>query len=599
MEIKSKIIISTTVATLLFTGCTIKPQPIPQNEIKEDVTKSLAEIQKITEPITKPISLDEAINRAVKHNLSRKLDILTSALEEQKIDIAAFEALPDLTAKAGYAKRNNYDASQSVPFEDGKPGDKTDSYSISQDKESTSTSIGFSWNILDFGLSYVRANQQANKFLIAKEKEKKSIQNIREEVRSVYYKAVSADELLKRLKPIMKETQNALRDSQTISSLKIDSPLKALTYQRELLEVIRALNTLEENLIKSKVELSRLMGLKPGTQFELAEKIKEKYELPTISVPVEKLEKIALEYRPELQETRYQERISEDEIKTAMLQMLPGINLTAGINYDDNQYLLNNNWSSYGANISWNLLSVFNGPLKHKLAKTQLELAKQQKVALSMAVVSQVHLSLLDFYQAKKEYDLSEKYFSVAKDIYNIIENENALDVNGKLSLIKEKLNYLIANLRLSTSYAKVQNAYGKVISSIGKDSLDEKTAISEDMEIKKPLVVKKEEKEAVLPLKEEKTTPVKEEKTEPKKVAVVKETKVNKNSFDETKPTIEIVKQAEIVKLPNNNETAIKTVNAKEKLNYIRKVYTEKNEYWYQIGENEYINANSVKADK
>lgn len=467
-----KIIVSSIVAGLLISGCSVVPKPILPEYIKEDAKNNLEYLNKISQPITKAVTLDEAITRAIENNLSKKLDLLSSALAEQKIDIVAFEALPSLTTKAGYGKRDNYAASGSVPFTNGEPGDQTDSYSVSQDKSSKTAGVAFSWDILDFGLSYVRANQQADRFLIAKEKERKSIHNIKEEVRSAYYQAVSADELLKNINPIMKEAQAALLDSENITKFNLESPIKSLTYQRELLEVIRSLNTLEENLIKSKIELAKLMGLKPGTHFELSEKIQDKYELPIVEIPVEELERYALENRPELQESRYQERISQDEVKAVMLKMLPGIELNAGYSNDNNKYLLNNNWISYGANVSWNLMSVFNARLNHKLAMTQIELAKEEKLALSMAVVSQVHLSLLDFEQAKKEYKLSEKYFGVAKEIYKIIENENALDVNGNLSLIKEKLNYLISNLRLSSSYGKVQNSYGKIISSVGNEEL-------------------------------------------------------------------------------------------------------------------------------
>ena len=298
-----KIILSSIVAGLLISGCSVAPKPILQDFIKEDVKNNLEYLDKISQPITKAVTLDEAITRAIENNLSKKLDLLSSALAEQKIDIVAFEALPSLTTKAGYSKRNNYAASGSVPFTNGEPGDHTDSYSISQDKKSLTSGVGFSWNVLDFGLSYVRANQQADRFLIAKEKERKSIHNIKEEVRNAYYQAVSADELLKNINPIMQEAQAALLDSENITKFNLDSPIKSLTYQRELLEVIRSLNTLEENLIKSKIELAKLMGLKPGTHFELAEKIQDKYELPIVEIPVEELERYALEYRPELQQS--------------------------------------------------------------------------------------------------------------------------------------------------------------------------------------------------------------------------------------------------------------------------------------------------------
>ncbi len=567
MKIKKAILLST-VTAIVLAGCSVKPQIIKKDVIQEDAKVTLNALNKILQPVTKPITLDEAIQRAVDHNLNRRVDILNSALSEQKIDVIAYESLPSLTTKAGYSQRDSYAASQSTTYDaqTDTTGALNNSYSISSNKIDKTAGISFSWNILDFGLSYVRANQQANRYLISKEKEKKSIHNIKQEVRNAYYKAVSADELLKRLEPISLEAKKAFEDSKKINALKIDSPIKTLTYQRELLEVIRSLNTLEESLIKSKTELSQLMGLKPGTKFELSEKIKEKYQLPSVDLSIDKLETLALENRPELQETRYQIKISQDEIRTNMLKMLPGLTFNVGYDYSNSDYLANNQWLSYGGVVSWNLLNVFNAPLHNKLAKTQIELAKQQKLALSMAVVSQVHLSLLDLAQAKKEYKLSETYHGVAKEIYDIIKNENALDVNGQLSLIKEKLNFLISNLRLSSSFAKVQNAYGKVISSVGNEKVFKK----------KEALEKKVENEPLLKI------------IEPKEE--VKETQVNKdeikteNSFDPSKPAIEIIRTAKLVDKAGGDYTIIKTIEVGTKLNYTDKTYTHNGDYWYEI---------------
>lgn len=580
--LNKKIIISGVTAAFIFTGCSIKPEVIKPNEIKEDVKKTLEVLNKVEQPVTKPISLDEAIQRAINHNLSKKVEILNTALANQKIDIVAYEALPSLTAKAGYSERDNYAASASAFFTDGQPVlANPPSYSVSQDKQNANSSIGFSWNILDFGVSYVRAKQQANRYLIAKEKERKAIHNIKQDVRNAYYQAVSADELLKRVKPILIETKKAFEDSKAIAKAGLEKPIKSLTYQRELLEVIRSLNTLEENLIKSKIELSRLMGLKPGTNFELAEKIKENYELPQINIPINVLEKTALENRPELAETRYQEKISQDEVKAVMLKMLPGINLNAGYNYDNSDYLLNNEWINYGASVSWNLLSIFNANLNKKLAKTQIELAHQQKLALSMAVISQVHISMLDFNQAKKEYQLSEDYFKVAKQIFNIIENENALDVNGQLSLIKEKLNYLISNLRLSSSYAKVQNSYGKVISSVGNEiifnEIKKETKLTQIKDEPKVEVVEKQEvKEEVVPQIKEEIIPQEQTSVETYK-AVVKE-------------------DANLREKNDLNSNVIKVLKKDEEINIEKKVH--ENGTWYKTADG-YISAELVKVIK
>lgn len=470
------ITLSIITSTFLLTGCAVKPNVITPKQLHDDVVSSIQVIDEMNVPIEKPITLDEAIDRAIKNNLEQKMKVMDSVLAEQKLDAATYDTLPELATKVGYSARDKYSASASTYFKDGEPQPLSDpvSYYVSQDKTNNTVGASFSWNILDFGLSYVRAKQQSDKYLISKENEKKAKYNLTQAVREAYYKAVSADELLSRLAPIIKKTQDAWNDSADINKLKLDSPLKIYSYQRELLEVVRSLNTLEESLSQSKIELARLMGLKPGAKFELAEKIRTKYNLPKINIPVNELEQIALENRPELQESRYQIRISEEELTAVKLKLLPGINLNAGYNYDDSKYLLNNNWMSYGANASWNLFSVFSVNQNTKIAKTSLELAKLQKTALSVAVIGQVHLSMIDLAQAKKEYEVSEQYANISKHIFDIIQVQTALNVNGQLSLIKEELNYLVANLKLSSSYAKVQNAYGKVIMSVGKPELFE-----------------------------------------------------------------------------------------------------------------------------
>ncbi|MFW0696944.1 TolC family protein, partial [Aliarcobacter butzleri] len=103
----------------------------------------------------------------------------------------------------------------------------------------------------------------------------------------------------------------------------------------------------------------------------LADKVEEDNEIPQSSMNLDEMEKVALENRPEVTETRYQERISDKGITAANLKMLPGINLNTSLSYENSDYLLYNDWHSYGANVSWNLLKVFKGNEMNKLVKTQ------------------------------------------------------------------------------------------------------------------------------------------------------------------------------------------------------------------------------------
>ena len=557
----SKVVVLSVVTSFLITGCAIKPEPMLKENIQEQVKKDLTVLSEVVLPVTKPISLDEAIQRGLNHNLQKRVKVLETALSQQQLDLVYYDMLPSLTASAGYSERNNYAASASTSFVNGEPQPlgANPSYSISQDKERVTSDIGFSWNILDFGLSYVRAQQQADKFLIAKEKEKKVEHNLTQEIRRAYYQAVSAQDLLKRIQPMMVEVNQALADSKKVQNQRVGkTPMESLSYQRELLDILRSLHTLESSLISAKVELAELMGLKPGIEFELADKVEKNYQIPEFNMNLEQMELLALENRPEVTESRYQERISEKEITAAKLKMLPGINLNTSLSYENSDYLLNNDWYSYGANVSWNLLNVFKGSEMNKLAKTQVEIAKEQKLALSMAVLSQVHLSIVKFNQAKKEYLLAKDYLNVADDIYTLTQVENDLNINSRLILIKEKLNHILATLRYSSSYANVQNSYGRIFASMGIDD-------KKDSEISKPNIsveTKNEENNQVITLsttdKIDTETEIKNsnenEENSPKKEFKVDDEFYNRNFYN-SKITIY---EGEILSI-NGNEYVVK----------------------------------------
>ena len=75
------------------------------------------------------------------------------------------------------------------------------------------------------------------------------------------------------------------------------------------------------------------------------------------------------------------------------------------------------------------------------------------------------------------EYFLAKEYLVVADDIYDLTKVENDLNINSRLILIKEKLNNILATLRYSSSYANVQNSYGRIFASLGVDKNNTQTS--------------------------------------------------------------------------------------------------------------------------
>ena len=234
-------------------------------------------------------------------------------------------------------------------------------YSTSSDREHNARDITFSYNILDFGLSYVRAQQAADKALIAEEMRRKALLRIIEDTRTAYWRAVSAERLVNRMRQLEADVQRAMRNTRALASGGQASPLPALTYERELVSIKRELQQLERNLDVARQQLAALMSINPGKPYRLI--VPQHRAVPGImATSAERMIEHALHNRPEVRQIVYEMRITQKDATAALLELLPGVQVFAGPNTDSNSYLFKGDWIGWGAKASWNVLRLFTYP---------------------------------------------------------------------------------------------------------------------------------------------------------------------------------------------------------------------------------------------
>ena len=221
--------------------------------------------------------------------------------------------------------------------------------------------------------------------------------------------------------------------------------MDSLLYQKELLDVQRTLQTQQRALINSKNELATLMGLLPGEKFTLADN--DTY-LTNINMDIQSMEEIALLSRPELMESRYQKRISSKDTRAAMLALIPSLKFNAAYGYTDNDLLLNQDTTEYGASIGGNLFDIFSIGATRKASKANEELIAERHLAIAMTVLSQVHLSNINYDLAIEEYDTAQRYLDVAQRISKQVQNAQKVSRFGELEVIREEASLLVAELK-------------------------------------------------------------------------------------------------------------------------------------------------------
>ncbi len=456
---------------LALVACARSPRVIDAESLSVSVAEEIAELE-IDESL-KNIDLHTAIAIAVRNNRDLRLSVMESALSQSQRDLQKFDMLPDIALSAGYSEFTELQPSTSktVASDDSvAPSiDGTEGYTISRDKGQATRGIEFTWNALDFGLSYIRAGQQADRYLIAKELERKAIQNITRDIIRSYWKAQASENLLEKLNPLLKRVEDALADSQYIEELLISAPMDSLLYQKELLDVQRTLQTQKRALVNSKNELATLMGLLPSEKFTLAEN--DTY-LTNLNMDIQAMEEIALLSRPELMESRYQKRITSKDTRAAMLALIPSLKFNAAYGYTNNDYLLNQDTTEYGASIGGNLFDIFSIGATRKASKANQELIAERHLAIAMTVLSQVHLSNINYDLAIEEYDTAQRYLDVAERISKQVKNAQKVSRFGELEVIREEASLLVAELRKDLAFSEMQHSIGQIYASIGKDIL-------------------------------------------------------------------------------------------------------------------------------
>lgn len=466
-----------TIAVALLAGCSVVPKSHEMSDVLAavDQGRQVLSLQEQEQTIIGVITLQEAMARALTYNRERRVQAMEAAIASTDLDMATFDMLPALAASAGYRKRSNLSPAASGAYDEAtNQVDFVDAYSVSADTAGVTGDVTLSWNALDFGLSYVRAQQNADRVLIARERERRAVHNLILDVRYQYWRAASAQSLLQRVEPMLQRVQSALKDSRTAETKRLQNPIDALTYQRELLEARRTLEAIQRDLQDARTSLATLMGLTPGTTFRVADIATSGYEVLDVRIDIDSLEVSALARRPELMEARYNNRISAQEARATLLRLMPNINIRYGRNYDDSPYLYFNEWSQLGVNLSANLLNVFKIPSTQRWGNNAEAVSKERELAVMASVMAQVHLSSIAYQQSREEFTTATEYYSVVNRIAEQLRMKRQANASSELNLIREELNELVAQLRRDVAYAQLQASYGRIFSTAGLDPLPE-----------------------------------------------------------------------------------------------------------------------------
>lgn len=460
---------------LVLTGCaSFTAQPLTQAELQSQVQADRTQLAQDRVPLPATVTLEEAIARAIKYNAAQRLRAMENAVAHNTFDASKFDMLPKLVAAAGYRERSDDLITRSEDSVTGRPS-LANPY-ISTDKESTLYSLGFSWSLLDFGQSYYAARQNADRALIAQERGRKALHNLVQDVRTAYWRVAAHQALQTALRGTTQSADLALADVRKVEAEQLRSPLEPLRYQRQLLENLRLLETIEQELSPARIELATLMGQPPGQaggNWQVVEPAPGAHQ-SWLQRPVEEMETLALVRNPDLRESQYGARIAREETKRIMLRMFPGLSFNYALNHSTDSYLINDSWREAGVQVSFNLLGLLSVPAQKRLAEAGVALADQKRLATQMGVLSQLHIARLQFANAAHQYARADAIASVDQKLSQHIDNQVKVEKLARQDGVAQQTTAILSTLRRYQALAALQSAGSRLQATLGLEPVIE-----------------------------------------------------------------------------------------------------------------------------
>lgn len=446
--------------TAPLAGCTSLAPPVSELQVAELSSQLKSELEVVPQPVAGMLNVDAAVARAVRYNHAIRAKELEAAVATAKVVADTGAMLPSIVVDSEYYRRDSAPLTRSS---------LSTSYSTSVDTGTVSSDIALSWNILDFGLSLVRAKQGLDKAWQQAEEVRRVRARIIEETRSQFWRAVALEKLVpveKRLKP---EVDEAIRLSQRAARDLAVDPMAQVTFQRDLLNLQRDLDQLDLSLAGVAGQLKTSIGHPVDENLKLDDN-RARVRLPKLEASADEDLRTALAQRPEIRQLMYDMRITEDEVKATLLRLLPGVTLTNTFATDSNSFLYNSNWVSWGTKIAVNLINLARLPADLNSIEADMQAHRQNALATAATIAMQVHVARARIAVQARAYRDAETYAKAQRGLLHLVDASVTAGKVGHQALAREKLATMLAEARVIVAFADLHAAYAAYATARGDD---------------------------------------------------------------------------------------------------------------------------------
>ena len=409
------------------------------------------------------LTLEELVSLALERNLDLLVKNREYSYQHEQTTGARLRMLPAFTLTGELSGRNRNTGMFSKSLDPTVPPAPP---SISLEEHVNRYDLTFTWNLLDFGISYFRSQQESHKIAMRQAEYLRARQMLITSVCVQYWRARVSGRGMELLEKHLSTVASAIERLEAQIDEKNIPKDVGLRYQASLMRLEQQLQLYRRNYHDSMYQLAKLVGAS-DVCFTIAE---EEFPDPFLDLPPPcELAELALLNRPELFGLDAEEKIKWNEANIAAIQLFPGLSTFAGYNFDSNFYLIYHNWMIAGIRYAWNLLAI---PihLQEMLANScDARVTQVNRLAVSVGILTQLNLACLNYCDTRGEYLLAQQMADIKKELAVTMERRCELGEISKIEfLATHQLDALVAEVDALKAFGDQMNALEQINNSIG-----------------------------------------------------------------------------------------------------------------------------------
>lgn len=414
------------------------------------------------------LSVQEALDRGVQYNLDAHVGALEALVQQDRVTLEKFKALPSVRASAGYQGRSNDGGTSSRSILTGQESLEP-SQSTQEDRQVADMKI--SWNMMDAVLSMVDAKTASDEAAIALERQKKIIQNIERDVYAAYWRTAAYQATQEKTRRLLEQSHAQLAAINQAVSERLISRGDAADKVAQINERQRTLKELQNKIALSEIELKSLLSIPLKTKI-VVEPQSAAYAAryaQWLEKDPSSLEDRALKNRPEMREAVIQNNISARDTRREVIRTFPGAEFLLTLNYDSNMFLEDNTWSNTSFSLAQSVIDLITLPSRYEKAQRQELLQDVRRQALAAAILAQTHIAYYRLSMADRDFkDATLTYDALAQADQAKAQGHDAGFDSGESALMAA-MAAQTQELREKMAYAELQDAYAYFMNTLGQ----------------------------------------------------------------------------------------------------------------------------------